>query len=119
MTTEIILSSGEFSRNEVEAFEKQYLSVMKALSNAISEKKKIEAMEKRFKASLEKVMDEYGIKSIDNEFLKITRVSGTEDSTTIDLDKLKGNEPDLYDELLADYPKTVKGKKGSIRFGVK
>ena len=38
---------------------------------------------------------EYGIKSIDNQYLKIIRVAGSEGKTTIDLDAMEKKEPDL------------------------
>ena len=65
------------------------------------------------------IRDRYGIKSLDNQFVKIIRVAGSEGSQTVDLDKMKEAEPELFAELLADYPKTTGAKKASIRFDVK
>lgn len=120
MTTEIALLDGkQFTNTELKVFEEQYLAVMQNLSEAVKAKKKLEADEKKIKGQLEKVMDEYGIKSIDNQFLKIIRVAGSEGKQTVDLDKMQKEEPELYNELLADYPKTTGAKKGSVRFDVK
>ena len=118
---ELVMLEGkkDFTAEELKVFEEQYLVVMKGLSDAVKAKKKLEADEKKFKEQLGKVMDEYGIKSIDNEFLKIIRVAGSEGSQTVDLDKMKTEEPELFAELLADYPKTTGAKKASIRFDVK
>lgn len=118
MKNEILPITGEaFSENEVAVFEGQYLAKMQSLSDMMKQKKKIEAEEKKLKESLKKAFDEYGIKSIENAYIKITRVAGST-STSIDLDTMKEKEPKLYDELLADYPKTTT-RADSIRFDVR
>ena len=120
MTTEITLLDGnDFAEEELKVFEEQYFSVMKNLSDAVKAKKKLEDDEKKFKEQLGKVMDEYGIKSVDNQFLKIIRVAGSEGSQTVDLAKMQKEEPELYADLLKDYPKVTGAKKPSIRFDVK
>ena len=121
MTTDIALlkEDSQFTEQELQVFEEKYLSVMKDLADATIQKKRLEEQEKKFKGQLEKVMDEYGIKSIDNQFLKIIRVAGSDGKTTVDLDKMQKEEPELYQELLEDYPKTTGKKKASIRFDVK
>ncbi|MFV1235859.1 hypothetical protein, partial [Klebsiella pneumoniae] len=78
-----ILEGQEFNKNELITFENKYLQTFKNLADMTKQKKKIEADEKKLKGQLEKVMDEYGIKSIDNQFIKITRVKGSS-STSID-----------------------------------
>lgn len=121
MSTEITLLNNEknYTENEIKVFESQYLTTMKGLSDAIKAKKKFEEDEKKFKEKLGKIMDENGIKSIDNQYVKIIRVAGTKDSVTIDLKEFEKQEPETYAEILRDYPKTVKGKAESIRFNVK
>lgn len=118
MSTEIVLVSGEpFTDGELQVFEKQYLAIMQSLSAMTKQKKALEEQEKKIKKQLEAVMDEYGIKAVDNQFLKITRVAGSS-SNSIDLDMLKSKEPDLFNDLLVDYPKTTT-RKASVRFDVK
>jgi septal ring factor EnvC (AmiA/AmiB activator) len=121
MTTEIAMLEGkeDFTEEELSVFEQQYMSVMKNLSDMTKQKKKIEKQEKLIKANLGKVMDEYGIKSLDNQFLKIIRVAESKGKATVDLDKMQKEEPELFDELIKDYPKTAGAKKASIRFDVK
>lgn len=121
MTTDIALleDKKQFTEAELQVFEEKYLSVMKDLADATIQKKRLEEQEKKFKGQLEKVVDEYGIKSIDNQFLKIIRVAGSDGKTTVDLDKMQKEEPELYQELIEDYPKTTGKKKASIRFDVK
>lgn len=103
--------------NQVQVFEQQHMQVFKQLADITKTKKQIEDQEKKVKADLEKAMDAYDIKSIDNQFLKITRVNGST-STSIDLKALEEKEPKLYGELLEDYPK-VTTKKSYLTFKVK
>lgn len=120
MSTEIVLVSGEqFTEQEIQAFEGQYLAVMQSLSAMTKQKKALEEQEKKIKEQLEKVMDEFGIKSVENEFLKIIRVAASAGKQTVDLDKMQKAEPKLFEDLLADYPKTSGAKKAFIRFDVK
>lgn len=117
--TEIIPFEGEFTQNEIQAFNEKYLAVMKNFANIKVEIKRLQDEEKKAKSILGKAMDEYGIKSIDNPYLKIIRVAGSEGTETIDLKALQKEEPELYAELLEDYP-TITGKKApSVRFDVK
>ena len=118
MSTEIALLNGEpFTTEEVQVFENQYLAVFQNLAEVTKQKKALEDQEKKVKSQLEKLMDEYGIKSLENQFIKIIRVAGSS-STSIDLKKLEEQEPDLFKELLADYPKTTT-RKAYVKFDVK
>ena len=108
---------GEMIMNEVKVFENEYLEVFKELSKVTNTKKELEAQEKKIKANLEEAMDAYDIKSIDNQYIKITRVNGST-STSIDLKAMEKEEPELYEELLEDYPKTTV-RSGYVRFTVK
>lgn len=121
MTTEIVplKEANRFTEQEVQLFEEKYLAVMECLADITIQKKRLEEREKTFKKQLEEVMDAYGIKSIDNQFLKITRVAAGKDSVTVDLKAFQEAEPNNYKDLLADYPKPVKGKVGYVRFAVK
>lgn len=103
--------------NQVQVFENKYLAQMQQLQQLVNQKKELEKIEKNIKKELEQAMDEHNIKSIDNEFLKITRVEASE-SVSIDLATMKKKEPDLYDDLLEDYPKVTK-RKAYVRFTVK
>ena len=120
MSTEIALMNGEpFTQEELQVFENQYLAVFQNLAEVTKQKKVLEDQEKKVKSQLEKLMDEYGIKSLDNQFIKITRVAANPGKQTIDIDKLLEVEPELHAELLADYPKTTGAKKAYVKFNVK
>lgn len=103
--------------NQVQVFEQQHMQVFKQLADITKTKKQLEEQEKKVKADLEKAMDANDIKSIDNQFLKITRVNGST-STSVDLKAMQEKEPKLYAELLEDYPK-VTNKKSYLTFKVK
>lgn len=103
--------------NDLQVFQNQHMQVFKQLSEITKTKKVLEEQEKIMKEQLEKAMNEHGIQSIDNQYLKITRVSESS-STSIDLKTLEKKEPKLYGELLEDYPK-VTNKKAYLTFKVK
>lgn len=102
---------------EIQTFENQHLAVFQQLSEITKSKKQLEEQEKKVKEELEKAMDEHNIKSIDNQFIKITRVAASS-STSVDLKALENEEPDLYRELIEDYPKVI-NRKAYIKFTVK
>ena len=103
--------------NQVQVFEQQHMQVFKQLADITKTKKQLEEQEKKVKADLEKAMDANDINSIDNQFLKITRVNGST-STSVDLKAMQEKEPKLYAELLEDYPK-VTNKKSYLTLKVK
>lgn len=103
--------------NELKKFESQYLQAFKNLKAVVEVKKKAEAEEKEIRKQLTDAFIEHDIKQIDNDFVKISFVEGSE-SVTIDLKELQKHEPDLYDELLEDYPQTSV-KKSHVRIVVK
>ncbi|PGQ65668.1 hypothetical protein, partial [Bacillus cereus] len=100
--------------NEVQAFENKYLAIMTAIAIHDRQVKTLKEQFEKMKAELEKAMDEHGIESIDNDLIKITRIKATT-STTIDVTKLKAAEPELYGELIGDYPK-VSNRKAHVKF---
>ena len=99
------------------SFENKYMVVMAEIAAVTKQEKEIAERNKKLKADLEKAMDEHDIKSIDNEFVKITRVTAT-NTKSLDLKALQESEPALYGELMEDYPK-VSNRKASIRITVK
>lgn len=109
----------DFEPKEIALFEGQYMAAFKNLQAAIKAKKKLEKDEENLKKQIQAAMDEFGIKSIDNEFVRITRVAAGTDKTVVDLEAFAKAEPKNYGELLEDYPKTVKGKAGYVKFEAK
>lgn len=103
--------------NNVVLFENKALQFMKNLSELKKEQDRLSELEKEAKDQLQNVMKEYDITQFKNEYVTISVVKG---STTIgiDLKALEEKEPDLYQDLLKDYPKETI-KKDSIRILVK
>lgn len=105
------------AENELQVFEKQNLSIFKALRDLKKEKEELERQEEVAKGMLAEGMEQYGIKSFKNEYITISYVEASS-STTVDLKEMEKKEPELYKELLADYPK-VTNKKAYVKFTVK
>lgn len=103
--------------NGVKVFENEYMSVMANFALLNQQIKNAQEKLDGIKNQLIEGMDQYDIKSIDNDYCKISRVEASE-SKSIDLKAVKKEEPKLYAELLEDYPKVSK-RKASIRIMVK
>lgn len=108
-----------FSKNEVEVFNEKYLSVFKQLAELSAAKKKITELEKKIKEEMKDTMEEYNIKSIDNEYIRINYVAQGKPSVKLDLKSFEQHESSLYNELLNKYPKNVKARSSYVSFRVK
>lgn len=102
---------------EVQVFENEYLPVMANYALMSQQIKNAQEKLDGIKSQLMEGMDQYDIKTIDNEYCKISRVEASE-SKSIDLKAVQKEEPELYTDLLKDYPKISK-RKASIRILVK
>ena len=100
----------------LQVFENKYMEQFKELANTIKLKKDLEKSEKKLKEEIQKAMNEYGVKLIKTPYLKITSIGETQ-SVTIDLATFKNFEPNEYEQLLKDYPKTTI-KAGYVKFEV-
>lgn len=82
------------------------LTIMAQLASLEKEKKSIEAADKKARDQLTALCDQYGVKSIDNEYVRISYVE-PKSTTSIDLATVKKKEPDFYAGLLQDFPLSV------------
>lgn len=89
------------------------VAIMKQIAAISKQKKELEEQEKQVRTSLEAAMEQYGIKSFDNDILKVVYVAPTT-KTSVDSAKLKKEQPDIY----AKYTKTS-DVKASVRITVK
>lgn len=89
------------------------IAVMKQIAETKLQKETLEAKDKEIRQKLTSMMDAYGIKSFDNNILKVTFIAETT-STSIDTAKLKKEEP----EIAKKYAKTSK-KSAYVRIDVK
>lgn len=103
--------------NNLILFENKALTYMKNLSELKKEQDRLAEIEKSARAELQKVMDEFGITQFKNDYVTISLVRGST-SVSVDLKALEKQEPELYADLLKDYPKETV-KKDSIRILVK
>ena len=87
--------------------------LLKELKSINDAKKRLADREKEAKEKLEKELTNEGYK---NDFVTIS-YSKPSESVSIDTAKLCEHEPELYKELLRDYPKVTTRKAGfSYRF---
>lgn len=103
--------------NELQAFESKHMLLMANVAQHIQQEKLLKDQTAKLKEELGNAMDEFGIKSIDNDLLKITRTAAST-SKSLDTTRLKNEEPDHYAELMADYPK-VTNRSASLTIKVK
>ena len=89
------------------------VAIMKQIAAISKQKKELEDQEKKVRESLEAAMEQYGIKSFDNDILKVTYVAPTT-KTTVDSKKLKKEQPEIF----AKYS-NVSNVKASVRITVK
>ncbi len=101
----------------VQEFTTQNLSLMANYKLLTQPIKDAQAKLDGFKSELLEAMQNHDIKSIDNEFMKVTTVAASE-STSIDMKAFEKAEPVEYAQLKEDYPKVTK-RKASLRITVK
>lgn len=83
--------------NALTLFNDAAMTVMKNVSALIEQKKALEEQEKGMREELTALMDKYDIKSIDNDFVKIT-YKAESTRTSVDSTKLKKEQPDIYNK---------------------
>ena len=101
----------------IQEFENKYLQDFKQLRLLEEEKKNLEYLSKQAKEKILQEMLKAGVKSIDNDFIKIM-VTNPSESVSIDLKEFQKKEPVAYAELLEDYPKVTK-RSESLRITLK
>lgn len=98
-------------------FATNYAATLQRFADLEATIKEMKTTQEQIRGELLNAMTDYNIRSIDNDFVKITRVAPSM-SVTIDTKKLQISDPDLYDELLEDYKKETI-KKEHLRITVK
>lgn len=101
----------------IQEFENKYLQDFKQLRLLEEEKKNLEYLSKQAKEKILQEMLKAGIKSIDNDFIKIM-VTNPSEVVSIDLKEFQKKEPVAYAELLEDYPKVTR-RSESLRITLK
>lgn len=101
----------------IQEFENKYLEDFKQLRLLEEEKKNLEYLSKQTKEKILQEMLKAGVKSIDNDFIKVM-VTNPSESVSIDLKEFQKKEPVAYAELLEDYSKVTK-RSESLRITLK
>ncbi len=83
--------------NALAVFEQKELDTIQAMAKMLQQKKELEEQEKAVRKQLVDAMDAYGIKSFENNLLKITYVAPTT-RTSIDSKALKKEMPDIAEK---------------------
>lgn len=95
------------------AFEEKTLAVIQAIADIATKKKELEDQDKQMREQLEAAMDQFNVKSFENDLIKITYVEPTT-RTSVDSAKLKKKYPDIFTEC-----SKTSDVKGSVRITVK
>lgn len=82
---------------ELEVFKSQAATTIKAIADIVTAKKDLEEKEKVMKEQLQKAMEQHGIKSFDNEVIKVTYMTESI-RNSVDSAKLKKKYPDIAAE---------------------
>lgn len=84
----------EPEENPLTVFQTKETKVIQAMADLLKQKKALEEQEKEVRSKLVEAMDAYGVKSFENDILKVTFVAATS-RTGIDSAKLKKEMPDI------------------------
>ena len=98
-------------------FSDKYLATMQRYADLETTIKELEDTKKKVRAEIQEAMEFYGIRSFENDILKLTLVAPSV-STTIDTSALRINDPDTYDKLIEVYPKKTE-RKQSLRVTIR
>lgn len=84
-----------FEGEALEVFKDKSAAVIQKISLLVKQKAEIEEAEKEMREQLQKAMETYGIKTFENDIIKITYVDAST-RTSIDSTKLKAQQPKIY-----------------------
>ena len=98
---------------ELITFESKAASVIQAIADIATKKKALEEQDKKMREQLEAAMERYGVKSFENELVKVTYIEPTT-RTSVDSAKLKKKYPDIFTEC-----SKVSDVKASVKITVK
>ena len=102
-----------FEETELDVMKDAVPDVLRTITDITVQKKKLDEQEKIMKQKLLEAMEEHGVKSFENEYVKFVYVAPTT-RTTIDSTKLKKELPEIAEQ----YSKTS-NVSASVRISVK
>lgn len=108
-----VCPDAEHVTGELTQFESAVPDTIQQITNILEAKKRLDEQEKLLKQKLVEAMEAYGVKSFENDQIKMTYVAPTTRST-IDSTRLKKDHPDIAEQ----YTKTS-NVSASVRVVVK
>lgn len=99
--------------NQLATFQSKMLTVFQTIANISKQKDELEEQDKQMREQLKDAMEKYGVKSFENELVKVTYVAPT---TRISVDSAKLGK--LHPEIYAECSKTS-NVKSSVKITVK
>ena len=88
-----------FEETELDVIKDAVPDVLQAITDITVQKKKLDEQEKLMKKKLQEAMEQFGVKSFENEYVKFVYVAPTT-RTTLDSAKLKEDHPELVEQYL-------------------
>lgn len=98
---------------EMVTLDSQIPEVITAIADLVTQKKAIEEQEKKMRVKLQEAMEQFGVKSFENEVVKFTYVAPTQ-RKSIDSAKLKKEHPEI-----AEAYQKVSQVKASVKIEIK
>lgn len=98
-------------------FSDKYIATMQRYADLEKTIKELEDTKKKVRAEIQEAMEYHGIRSFENDILKLTLVAPSV-STTIDTAALRISDPDTYESLIETYPKKTE-RKQSLRVTIR
>lgn len=108
-----INSCNDYETTKVVTLEHKVPEVIKVITDITLQKKALEEQEKVMREKLQAAMEECGVKSFDNECIRVTYIAPTT-RTSVDTTKLKKEHPEI-----AEAYKKVSNVKASVKIEVK
>lgn len=107
------------SNNKVALFEQKNMMAFIELHNIEQQKKELDARDKEIREIITKGMEENGIDSIDNDYVKITYIPPTDGKPKLDEKAWRAEDPEGYNKVFSLYNKMSGAKKGYVRITVR
>lgn len=102
---------------DITLFNNNYMATMQRYADLEQTIKELTETKDKVRAEIQRAMEDYNIRSIDNDIVKLTLVAPSV-STTIDTKALRISDPDTYEDLLDRFPKTTE-RRQSLRVTIK
>ncbi len=93
----------EVEETSLEVFQSKQAKLIQGIANLVQQKALIEEAESGMREQLKTAMEAYGVKSFDNDLIKVTYME-LSTHTSIDSTKLKAQQPEIYNKFSKTSP---------------